>query len=282
MAKELGLEVAVIDDGKKKSGSRNAAGLLSTSWFSGKFFSKIQPNWWDSKCFDYGVEILTEFAKLRKVGEDVLPFYGENIGKKRFNSKVWILDDLIGFLDSYSNKIDGKVVRLEKIPTGWKLLSTGGEIARSKKVLIAAGVWSNQLLEASGICPIVVDPLPGRAVFIRDKKPITRPLRVLRSPYQHITFRPWINGLMRVGDTVEATELSQSKLDVLTGESDRMFPFAKLEKVIYGFRPVTPKVYVEKAAEGLVVATGGHRIGFGMSPAVAKRVLALLGLGELK
>ncbi|RJQ26105.1 FAD-binding oxidoreductase [Candidatus Parcubacteria bacterium] len=277
-AKRYGLETLLIDNHKTNSGSRNAAGIITPSWFTGTFFSKISPHWWEPKYIDYGIEQLQELAGIVNSGEDILVAYGKDYGKKKNNPPVWMLPDLNKYLRSFESVLDS-VFKVNRVSGGWEIIGREGKITTSKNVIIAAGIWTEKLLLNSGLKPVNVEPLGGRAIIfgLGGNRQIQKPLRVLRGPYKHITFRPWGETSIRVGDTVELVE-NKNKLTVLTEECDSMFPDSGSRKVILGYRPVTGRIVVEKIDDGLIVATGAHRIGFALSPIVAKRSLQLLGI----
>jgi hypothetical protein len=273
MARKRGLSVVTFSDGDPLAGSINAAGIVKKSWYKGEFFKKkVQPEWWTTKWLDFGVDWLGEHAGLVQTGEDVKKLYGKD-RLTRTNNDCWVLVDVMEWLKD-EDSINYQVTRLST-PTGaWRLHDLADYPCwLARKVIVAAGHATDRLLAASNLPLVGVSGLEGRAVFVKGRLLSGRPFRVLRSAYDHVTFREWPGGLVRVGDTVGAKDLPLWWKDNYTSE---MWRAANHDA--WGFRPVCERAFVELVAPDLVVATGGHRVGMAMSPAVAHRALKLLGL----
>ena len=272
-AKEVGLNFVLIDDKQPHSGSRNASGLIDTSWYKGNFFDGIKPDWWDPKLIDIGIKKLLKFGVIKETIQDDLHVSGKRKGERR-TRKVYIVSDLIGLLNTDFPRIYGSLTSLKKVDYGWYLNDLG---VQCKNVVLTTGMWTDGVLESSGIPKIGVKGLAGRAIFIKTKEKLERPLRTLRGSFDHTIFRPWTDDQIRVGDTVEEV-LKQKNLDKLVQESERIYPDLTVVKDVIGFRPVCNKVFVEKIADNLVVATGAHRVGLGLAPVIAERSLKLLDM----
>lgn len=290
LARSCGIKVLTLDSGYKKSGSRNAAGLVHTSWFSGAFFKKLVPEWWTKKDLNFSLDWL-QGEGLIKCGEDVEPFYGKNKGLKSFRPDCWMLKDLDAFLNCDAKRTE--VLRLVRgRERGW-IVETEASTHSTKRVVLATGIGTDDLLERSGLPKVGVSGLKGRGVILvttasagamylqHTSTKLERPYRMLKTPYLHYTFRPWGEGKVRLGDTVEGEgdKPSERREGLLSVAQDRdRLKSPEIVEWRVGFRPVSTqgRVYVELIAPGLVVATGGHRVGLGLSGGVALRVLKLL------
>lgn len=282
MAAEQGISTILLDNNNKQSGSRNAAGLFRENWFQessrDKAFTKMAPEWWREESLWFSRRWL-EFRGMKKVREDVRVLYGRMVDRQE---ECWMIPDVEKFLRdliSQTTVLRAEICLLRRRKSSWMLESVGvGWEARN--VVIAAGVYTDELLENSKLSPVGVSPLAGRYLLYQSVEKLSRPLCVMTGPYQHYTFRPWVNGLVRLGDTIEKNGILNDKAIIDMGEvaSRHLPPAIQTIKEHLGYRPVCKRAVVEKVVEGLVVATGGHRVGLGMAPAVARRSLKLLGL----
>jgi glycine/D-amino acid oxidase-like deaminating enzyme len=139
-------------------------------------------------------------------------------------------------------------------------------------VVLAAGVWTDTLLEANGLAPLGVRPLPGTAVLGTGQLqvPLTYAYRLPGDTRTRTaTARPWAGGV-RVGDTAGLEE----QMPVLRGLLQHLGSHET--GTVSGLRPGLPQLFVAQVAPRIIVATGGHRSGLATAPGVALRVLELL------
>jgi len=272
-ARSRGLEIITFDDGNLFGASRNAAGLIQRSWFKQDTIKKMMGDVTLDE-IDYGIDWLMGHSSLIKCGELFSSYQNET---KRFREDLYILpsvDSILKEIPSY-----GEVKHISHRGNYW---SVEGHFARA--LVITAGWWSGKLLADNNLPTIVVKPLLGRALIASledysEKIPNT----YLPRPYKHLTVRPYYENY-RIGDTTEnilnlessaeaAYSYLESSLRLMTGSS-----IISIKKRLCGIRPVCDIFTITEIAPRLVVATGGHRVGLALGPAVAIRALKLLGL----
>lgn len=188
---------------------------------------------------------------------------------RTFFAEGWVEEFVVSSWDP-SPRLKGRVwcgrVELEPaVPTFVEVLPQG-----YRWVVLAAGVWCDEILGASGL------PLTGvsssRGVALVGAGSVSGVLsRSYRLPgdtrTRVLSMRPWGSGV-RVGDTLPLREEEQ------LAEMARWCPAGEQ---VWGLRPRLPALLVEQWAPGLVVATGGYRNGLAVAPGVALRVAELVG-----
>lgn len=289
LARERGIDHILLDDLAPWASSRNAAGMVHPDWFRGGTIAKLVPASWT------GVEIGHGLAWLTKYGLEQVDETFRNNGKERIRRDVLMMPDPHAFLDS-ANPMQANVTHLKRDPKRkiWGIYgdygaSTDLSVIDARRVILAAGVQTDNLLRNSGMQPLGVERLRGRGIiftsrFLEDPH-VRLPLTVQYAPYKQVTIREWphrlhahqTNGrVARIGDTVEpaggktgALAALREKLMGIVGEVTEM-------EIQCGDRPVLPQFTVTKIAPALVVATGGHRVGLGVAPTAARRALEML------
>lgn len=168
-----------------------------------------------------------------------------------------------------------KIRQLLATPGGWKLEWEGGS-RRVARVVVAAGCWSSQLLQASGIKAPSVQAWAGRALLAPGSHSgvLSRCFRLAGdSRSRKFSLQSWDPGLIRLGDTLERPG------DVTVPDQTRLLHQCLPEELprteIFGLRPWLSQIWVEEMAPGLILATGGARRGLALAPGVALRVLQL-------
>ena len=142
----------------------------------------------------------------------------------------------------------------------------------SRWVVLAAGVWCDDILAASGLA--LTGVVPARGVGLLGPGSVEGVVsRSYRLPgdtrTRVLSKRPWGSGV-RVGDSLPDREQEQLA---------EMSRFSQGGAPVWGLRPRLPSLLVELWGPGLVVATGGYRNGLGVAPGVGLRVAELI-LGQ--
>lgn len=277
---ERGEEVVVLDSREPLAASSKAAGVINWEWFSklldasdawraGSSVYHLLPAWWNlesslKSCIEY-VERHTDYCEFP---EQITSYSGKrHRGRACHLVSPWIV------LESIEANA-AQAERLERRKTGgWSVVCRSGSTHDFDAVVVTAGAWSDTLLSRSGIRPAGVSPLPGRALVLDLEVAGVRTHFVNR--FSQYTLRPWRDGTSRLGDSVERAVRSKAR-DTLYRMRDLLAPGGQVVNELYGWRPVTGKFHVERHAPGLIVATGGHRVGLAVSGAVADRVYTLL------
>lgn len=274
---ESGFDVTLVEDDRNGMASKAAAGIICKDWYKQDTVGKMLPDWWTPNDLEYGIEWLQDNAGLQKTGE---LFYNKLGSKEKFREDCHLAPSCKAVLNLKNTlkmrTVKSEVLRLEKDGRDW-LVRLPKTTLRFTNVVIAAGAFSDALLCASGLQPVGVRPLVGRAVLVATGVALNVPITVLTRPYTHFTLRPWPGKLLRLGDTVERTgktppgdKKSLKKiLDKFAGEYE-------VSEKLYGLRPVCNKVVTDKIKPGLVVAVGGHRVGLGLAGGVGRRVVKLV------
>lgn len=279
LARAAHRDVLLLDDLNPQGASRNAAGIVSLSWYRWRqtrdkkdIVGNIFADTFSTADAVQGVNLLRDLGLLKQTGEECFTL----AGNRKFKSDLWLLSSPQALFDQ-TDRTWAVVQKLVKGKGYWVVLTENRELL-ARSVVLAAGAFTDALLEASGLKPLGIKGLRGRGLLIRPHKQFDVPHTVQIAPYSHVTLRPWADGMARVGDTVEQKPGGDEKLEPLKRIAFSLAPAYEQVKVMDGLRPVLPKVFVGEVASGLVVATGGHRVGLALAPAAAKKSLALLGI----
>lgn len=279
-AREAGLDTLLLDDLNPQGASRNAAGIVSLGWYAllgrridrkdvvanifGDTFTRSDVLW--------GVNFLRERGLLKQTGEEVFTL----AGNRKFREDLWLLSAPQDLFD-LTPRTWAKVDKLVKGRDYWAILTENREHL-TRRVILAAGAFTDTLLEASNLPAVGVKGLRGRGLLIDPHKVFDVPHTVQVAPYSHLTLRPWQGGMARVGDTVERTPGGEERLLPLKALAEQLAPNYQSVKVFDGLRPVMDKAFIQVIKPGLVVVTGGHRVGLALAPSAARKALALLGI----
>jgi len=264
-----GLQAVVLDDSDPRSGSRNASGILHPKTYSSPLFKKYMPDDWTKD------DLAASFAWLKK-------HCGAVETVEHFTN--WTRTDLgvrklpVGYYLPSNEALTGLV-----IPIGVKvvdIISQDGDwivngIIRAPRLVVAAGIHTDGVLALAGVAPVGVTALFGRGLGVRGPTPYPSPLVVQTRPYRKFETRPW-GDLIRVGDTAEVRPDEAKYRAELRAVADWLAPGSETVRWFEGYRPVCEKFTVRLVAPGLVAATGGHRMGLGLSGLVATKTLGLL------
>lgn len=272
-ARRLGVDAQVIDSDATTSGSRNAAGILHEP--SKRVRDRI-PEAWGAGPWGYGW--LRAHGLVSKAAEVNWSYRGARYKSSDVElvSPVQVLNLVL--------PVRRTISRLIKLDGGWRLAETaGGHEFEARRVIVAAGVWTDELLMRSGLTPIGVGALRGRALIIEMPQPVwPEPVHSWTvRPYTTFTLRPWPQSSRpgahphwRFGDTVEPA--SGKPFIELSEARKRFLPQAVEHRTMMGYRPVTPQVVCEEIRPGLIVMTGGHRSGLALAEPAAHRAMELI------
>lgn len=279
LACQLGRNVLLLDNLKPQGASRNAAGIISLGWYrwpknpdSKDIAANMFRHTFTYADVIYGVNVLRDLGLIRQTGEEMFTL----AGNRKFKDDLWLLSSPADLFET-AVRTWGNVQKLVR-ERGYWLVVTEDRQYMTAQVVLAAGAFTDQLLQASDLPPIGVTGLRGRGLLINPHKQFDVPHTVQIAPYSHVTLRPWKDGLARVGDTVEKKPGGDEKLLPLQNIARALAPQYEQVKVFDGLRPVMQKAFIGEVAPGLVVATGGHRVGLGLAPAAARKALAILGV----
>lgn len=276
-AKRKGWNTIVVDSYDKQSGSRNASAICDPAAYKSSVFNKYWPSDWHKSELDASLNWL-----LANGGEWVQErFWNHFAGTEpREGGKCIYLQDNFKIL-SRAPRTLGKVCGIDKASYGWNItISSLSEAMKfwtyqTKRVVVAAGYHTGELLVKCGIRGAPdVGKLYGRGVVasgVPEGFPDMLPMTVMIKPYVKHTIRQWHDGY-RIGDTGEATP-NDNKLAALEEIGGSVLTGYQRTEIVAGYRPTCDRYVVEKVAPSLVVATGGHRVGLGLTGLVARRVL---------
>lgn len=242
IAQELrsqGRVVTIIDSEREGAGSKPAACLMKPSWFGslGKDVSEAS------------LQLLD-----RHYGVHDIPF---KVGPGHATVHWCDPADILKGHD-----IDDHVERVAPIHGGGARVRTvDGQELHAKLVVVAAGVWSSELVHVEG----GLKGLAGMA-FVWPKQHLQKPFIAPWAPYRQIVAFNRGDGVW-VGDgsAIKADNwglLNEIKSQERCAAAVGM-PIAHDTKRLFGIRPYTKRkpCYLEEVAPGLWVATGGAKNG---------------------
>ena len=149
-------------------------------------------------------------------------------------------------------------------------------------VVVAAGPWSEQLLEDLGLC-VPTPPVKGQIVLLRFDRP--RLTRIVEHGKNYLV--PRDDGRVLVGATEEEVGFDKRSTPAavrdLLDEALRLCPVlaeAEVEKSWAGLRPgsidTRPYLGYARGYRNLIVATGHKRAGLQLAPASAEVIVDLV------
>lgn len=280
-AKERGIDVLTLDDRDKESGSRNASAVCDPKAYDSDIFKKYFPSNWTQKDLEKSFEWICS-----KGAYETQEYFWNDYQKsspRLMERKIYYLPSP-EFLTDQIDPLNGKVLSISKLAFTndfWTITySTPTKEIKTivcKNLVIAAGYRTDEVI--SLITPdwmLGVGKLYGRGLNVKGTPTMDLPVSVMIKPYVKHTVRIWKNGIYKVGDTCEKVP-NENKLANLKDVGARVLSNMEILEVTAGWRPTLPKFTVKKLANNLVAATGGHRLGLGVTGIVANKVLEELG-----
>jgi len=277
IARKAGHEAVLLDDGNPHGASRNAAGMVHPEWYkraTGDIY-RI-PNHWSKAHITESIDWLVTEWGASDAGELFSSYYAPE--RWRHKPGLRTLRDPMHILQA-AEPVRAHVSRLARVAQGWVAQTTTGDVYEATAVILATGAWTDDLLRASGYPELGVTILRGHALVVGGTFATDIPMTRYVAPYRHYTLRPWQErGQWRLGDTVERTisdDRAAATLETLRAFGGTMLPDLEERTVLDGYRPIWPKrgMGTIRIDTGLIVATGGHRIGLGVAALVAHEAL---------
>lgn len=269
-ARARGWDVVLLDEASKFAGSRSASGYFTERWYTGKWNEAIRHAYaWANEA---GVNFKHVGARLNTVQDRInrSPWHY----KHRGDYKVFFPQQ---FLDLVSAEPFGKVERIVQEDGRKILLNEYDERIEAKRVVVAAGVWTDDLLFNSGLPTLGVGGLWGSAVYYREGTSRLRgmladeflvPILHEINPYKQIAIRFWKNTGV-YGDVIRicaTTEIRPEKRSEYIKKMVEAISY-RIEGFVYhadttGVRPVCANGFTMKqVAPGIAAISGGGKIG---------------------
>jgi glycine/D-amino acid oxidase-like deaminating enzyme len=277
IARAHGHAVTVLDDGNPRGASRNAAGMVHPEWYKHASGASYRiPTRWTPAHISESIGWLETTWGATSRGELFSSYHNPEAWRHKPGLRT--LHNPLAILESAEPE-RARITHVEPAHQGWAAVAEDGRTWEARTLLLATGAWTDAILETSGLPPVGVVPLRGHALIITGDLVSDLPMTRYVAPYRHYTIRPWLKrGQWRAGDTVErtiSTERAAATLGTLRDYCKTMIPEHQEQDVLDGYRPIRPDhgMDVETIAPGLLVATGGHRIGLGVAAVAAHDVL---------
>lgn len=246
-----GARVSLVDDGAPGGASRAASGYYARGWYKGAWAERVLAA--EELGARHGMHV--DF-----IGADVAGV-GNRPARTRDDWAVFHPADVLA-LHEERLKADVRRVEQGRVHLG------GGRVLEGRLVVLAAGVQTDRLLAASGIQPIDVEALGGRGLLVgAPRDALARPLMVPVTPYFAYVARQWDASHVRIGETLEKTPsraheyARKLRAAVMPRLAGRLGACCVEEGELWGLRPVLPEPTVREVAPGVLVATGGGRVG---------------------
>lgn len=246
-----GADAVMIDSSEPRAGSGPAACLMKPGWFGGLGRETYKPSL-DLLGELYGVEELQFSCGLGRIKMPVLWCNPRHI----LNTETAPL-------------IRGRVTRVD-LTVGWSVEyidALGTQVVESQRVIVAAGIWTNKVLEnfhpsqsmVPGLHPregvaFTYSPWSIQEPFIRPWAPYKQIVAFNRAPRE-----VWVSDGTAVKEFTPAREIACRERCAREVELERV-----KSKSLFGIRPYTPNAkpcFLEDRGDGLWVVTGGAKNG---------------------
>jgi len=259
---------------------RIQSGLLIPCFESDKLKHQDEAEKWSAK-FDWNMQRLTSMQALA-----IEPTLSPTVQEALLWKDVHQVrnPELLQAIVLYLRKLDVPIVEHSEVAqllednngTVIGVKSTGGEQYHADAVLLAAGSWSADLAEQSGL-KLPVHPVKGQIVLLKTKPDTLKHIVKHDDAY----FVPRRDGRILVGASMENVGFERGNtvevLHELLAATKRLLPGlkdAEIEQQWMGFRPGSPDglpyLGEVKSKPGLWVATGHYRNGVALAPMTAK------------
>lgn len=273
-ARAAGLNITILDSQEPGAASVNSDAIIDPAAYART--DRLPPGWRER------VPASIEWA-CGAFGARPVPgiFWNQYQGRAPRPTRDLVAVDL-GFALPKFRAWMRKITHLQWDGEAW--CASGGH--RSRRVALCAGAWVDDILVASGLPPVGVSRLFGRGWVVEgEPRPEVglergsgRVLEVMTAPYVKVMVRGWPGDRWQVGSTAERTPDAKHRERLLRVAGMVFEEGWTIVDEMQGWRPVTPQCVVREVAPGLVVATGGHRMGLGLAGLVGEEVLRLFGL----
>lgn len=252
VAESYGAKVTLVASQEPEAASRAASGYFARGWFKGDWKGRAEHA--EELAQRHGVV-------LTWTGADVATWANTRAGSTTLVPKSdWAIFDPAAFLARRPVDVPEAVV---KVSPG-RVETATGRVLLAPTIVCALGVGTERVFAASGLASLGMTALGGRGIVLEAP---TRPARTIChyvTPYHSNSMRPWGETQVRIGETVEARpEDAPTYIKKLWDSMGRYTPpFSRIVEERWGARPTLkggPRVSM--VAPGLVVATGGGRVG---------------------
>lgn len=271
-------KVLILDSNDAMSGTRAASGICDPKAYNSKIFSKLLPKRWEKNMslIDDSLHWLVSVGG-KKVVESFWNKFAQT--EPRTGAHCIYVDSPATVSDHVKHLVKRESLRMAITEGGgWRVAvdeHTGNYWA--KNLVIAAGYSSGGVAIKCGLPGFEVSRLYGRGVIAKGQPKTGLPCSVMIRPYCKHTVRTWEgrSDLFKIGDTAEL-QPKENSLAGLMKVGTHCLDEMKLVKISEGYRPVMDEFTVAKIGPNCVLATGGHRVGLGLTGLVAKETLEML------
>lgn len=268
-ARAKGWNVLLVDSNDPYGASRAASGIADIKAYGSSIFKKYWPADWSQE------DLRESFDWLMKRGgyRQREWFWNQFKGTAPREGTDCVYIPLVTTITELTNRVYDEVGKVfvfnaSDLAVDLKL----GGMFRGRRLVVAAGYLTDGVLNMAGLGALGVGGLYGRGL-IGHGTPTVAPVSVMIRPYCKHTVRAWGNR-WKVGDTAEAS-IKDGPIQSLRRVATLAIPDFIEEQLSEGYRPTLDRFTVEKLTPNVVVATGGHRLGLGLTGLVAKKVMEM-------
>ena len=274
------LTYTVIDNELPIGGSRNSGAYTCLRWFSsGTVLKQLQPTWTKDR-IEHWVNWLIRQGYLESVGQWV---YNKRLDTWKRYDDCYIMKDVNAFTNKTKNLYHDRVTHIKQKDDYCQIYMNASSPVKARHIVLATGAWTDNLLSQSGMNPIGVEGLNGRAIIVEPEfKVIKKRIEWAREvisvsvrPFKNYDLLPNSKKWWYFGATTEKTE-SQKAFDEMIGAAKLVLgPDVRIRGTVTGVRPIFGKGVV-KVSERIIAATGGGRIGLALAGPAADDCIRLL------
>lgn len=266
------IKVLLLDSRESGAASKAAAGLVRS------IPDYVRPNWWGP---EHEAACQTFWQ-----GDDFVHYpeqlFHQQQPEPEFKRNVYCLKSQSEI--ACPEVLRQKVLSISTTKTGWTAETDQGPLAAAG-VILAAGVWTDRILQASGLPVIHVASWPGRGAIhtiqavSKFKNPnIEGRSAQVQSPAQVLTWAYRLDGDTRTR-RVSAIPWRQQDFYLTEGVAEPLLDRLALgpaKTQLFGYRPRLRRWEVQQIAPRCIVATGGNRSGLAGAAGIALQVANLV------
>ena len=280
--KKAGLSYAVVDDGNMASGTRNSGAYTCLRWFDSDTITKHLPLHWTKNKVRKWVRWLEKNDYLEPVGQWT---YNKARDTWKRTDDCYLMRDVSAF-SNRTKAIPGKAVAIG-MHKDFCIVSLENNSLYGRHVVVAAGIWTDSILQKSNLPLSGVQALGGRAlilkpqkkhIFQNDKYDIdewkNEVISINVRPFKNFDLLPNSKNWWYFGATTEREE-SDKAYDEMVRAGIDLVGETQVTKTLTGFRPIMPEG-VKRINDKVIVATGGARIGLALAGSAADDVIKLI------
>jgi hypothetical protein len=266
--------VRVLDDADPLAGSRNASAIVHVHTYDSPIFADLWPRDWSREELERSLGWLVETCGARPSVETFWNLDRRDLGQRTSRERPPL------YLPTNGALLDLVAAERRRVSALWRdgaewIAETWEGPVRGRRVLVAAGYRTDEVLASAGLGTLGVRRLFGRGLLVEGRAVVALPAMVMGGPYRKYAIRDWAPGVVRVGDSAERTP-REGHAAFLRKLAEAIVPGGREVGWMAGYRPVLDRFTVAKLADGLAVATGGHRMALGLAGLVARRAVSML------